>query len=199
MVTPCRSYICMRPTLEGLIPPIKSILPKGPYLPCVSMVGRALLAGYAWYINPLRWIQNWPHFADDVSKCIFLNENVWISLKISLKIVPEIPINNISPLGQIMAWHWPGNKPISEPMMVSLLTHICVTQPQWVIGIDTNIEVIVVSLTTWEAHHSPRAKPEGCGELPRSLMRQQWPKLRYQFLFYHDETKLMINKQTLAI
>ena len=67
------------------------------------------------------------------------------------------------------------------------------------IGIDTNIEVIVVSLTTWEAHHSPRAKPEGCGELPRSLMRQQWPKLRYQFLFFHDETKLMMNKQILSI
>ena len=28
--------------------------------------------------------------------------------------------------------------------------------PDLVIGIDTNIEVIVVSLTTWEAHHSPR-------------------------------------------
>ena len=27
----------------------------------------------------------------------------------------------------------------------------------WYLGIDTNIEVIVVSLTTWEAHHSPRA------------------------------------------
>ena len=67
------------------------------------------------------------------------------------------------------------------------------------IGTDTNIEVIVVSLTTWEAHHSPRAKPKGCGELPRSLMRQQWPKLRYQFLFYHDETKLMMNKQILSI
>ena len=67
------------------------------------------------------------------------------------------------------------------------------------IGIDTNIEVIIVSLTTWEAHHSPRAKPEGCGELPRSLMRQQWPKLRYQFLFYHDETKLIMNKQILSI
>ena len=38
-------------------------------------------------------------------------------------------------------------------------------------------------------------QPEGCGELPRSLMRQQWPKLRYQFLFYHDETKLIMNKQ----
>ena len=67
------------------------------------------------------------------------------------------------------------------------------------IGIDTNIEAIVVSLTTWEAHHSPRATPEGCGELPRSLMRQQWPKLRYQFLFYHDEIKLMMNKQILLI
>ena len=67
------------------------------------------------------------------------------------------------------------------------------------IGIDTNIEVVDVSLTTWEAHHSPWVKPEGCGELPRSLMRQQWPKLRYQFLFYHDETKLMMNKRMLSI
>ena len=67
------------------------------------------------------------------------------------------------------------------------------------IGIDTNIEVIVVSLMTWEAHHSPRAKPEGCGELPRLFMRQQWLKLKYQFLFYHDETKLMVNKQKLSI
>ena len=65
--------------------------------------------------------------------------------------------------------------------------------------IDTNIEVIVVSLTTWKAQHGPRAKPEGCGELPRSLMRQQWPTLRYQFLFYHDETISMMNKQMLFI
>ena len=58
-----------------------------------------------------------------------------------------------------------------------------------VIGIDTKIEVIVVSPTTWEAHHSPRAKPEGCGELPRSLVTPQWPKSRYQFRFYHDAPK----------
>ena len=31
-----------------------------------------------------------------------------------------------------MAWHRPGDKPLSEPMMVCLLTHICVTRPQWV-------------------------------------------------------------------
>ena len=31
-----------------------------------------------------------------------------------------------------MAWRRPGDKPFSEPMMISLLTHICVTRPQWV-------------------------------------------------------------------
>ena len=31
-----------------------------------------------------------------------------------------------------MAWRWPGDKPLSEPMMASLLTPICITQPQWV-------------------------------------------------------------------
>ena len=30
---------------------IDGILPKGPYLPCVSMAGRALLAGYPWYAD----------------------------------------------------------------------------------------------------------------------------------------------------
>ena len=41
------------------------------------------------------------------------------------------PINNIPALVQIMAWRRPGDKPLSEPMMVSLLMHICITQPQW--------------------------------------------------------------------
>ena len=31
-----------------------------------------------------------------------------------------------------MAWRRPGDKPLSEPMMVSVLTHICVTRSQWV-------------------------------------------------------------------
>ena len=57
-------------------------------------------------------------------KCIFLNENVWIPLKISLKFIPKGPIDNIPALVQIMGWGRPGDKPLSEPMMVSLLTHI---------------------------------------------------------------------------
>ena len=50
----------------------------------------------------------------------FLNENVWISITISLKFVPKVRINNISALVQILAWRLPGNKPLSEPMVVDL-------------------------------------------------------------------------------
>ena len=90
-------------------------------------------------INTLRPRQNGRHFADDIFKCIFLNENAGISLKISLKFVPKIWINNIQALVQIMAWRRPGDKPLSEPMMDNLLTHIWVTRPQWVklaVGIE---------------------------------------------------------------
>ena len=83
-------------------------------------------------INTLRTRQNGRRFADDTLKRIFLNENVRIFIKISLKLVPNGAINNNPPLVQIMAWCQSGDKPLSEPMIVSLLTHICVTQPQWV-------------------------------------------------------------------
>ena len=83
-------------------------------------------------INTLRPRQNGRHFADDIFKCIFLNENVWIPIKLSLKFVPKGPIYNIPALVQIMAWRHPGDKSLSEPMMVNLTTHICVTRPQWV-------------------------------------------------------------------
>ena len=82
-----------------------------------------------WSFNTLRPIQNGRRFADDTFKRIFLNENVRTSIKISLKFVPKVPINNIPALNQIMAWRRPDDKPLSEAMMVSLLTHICVTRP----------------------------------------------------------------------
>ena len=81
--------------------------------------------------NTLRPRRNDQHFADDIFKRIFFNENVWISLIISLKFVPMSPTNNIPSLVQIMAWRRSGDKPLSEPMLVSLPTHICVTRPQW--------------------------------------------------------------------
>ena len=55
---------------------------------------------------------------------IFFNENVWISINISLKFVPKGAINNMLALVQIMAWCRPGDKPVPEPMMIDLLTYI---------------------------------------------------------------------------
>ena len=82
--------------------------------------------------NSLRSRQNGRLFADDTFKRIFLNENIRISTKNSLNFVPKGLINNIPALVLIMAWRRPGDKPLSEPMMIRLPTHICVTRPQWV-------------------------------------------------------------------
>ena len=38
--------------------------------------------------------ENGRHFTDNIFKCIYLNENVWFSLKISMKFVPVVPLDN---------------------------------------------------------------------------------------------------------
>ena len=55
--------------------------------------------------------------ADDIYKCIFLNENVRIPIQISLKLVPRIPTENKASLVQVIAWHRTGDKPLPEPMV----------------------------------------------------------------------------------
>ena len=70
-------------------------------------------------INSLRPRPNRRHFPDDIFRCIFLNENIRIAINISLSFVPKGPIDNILALVQIMAWRLSGDKPLSEPMMVS--------------------------------------------------------------------------------
>ena len=62
--------------------------------------------------------QNGRHLKDDMSKCIFLKENVWIPIEISLKIVPKGLINNNPALFQIMAWRRPVANPMGIPILV---------------------------------------------------------------------------------
>ena len=76
------------------------------------------------HLNTLRSRQDGRNFPDDILNWIFLNENDLISIEFLLKFVPRGPINNIPALVRR-----PGDKSLSEPMMVSLLTHICVTRP----------------------------------------------------------------------
>ena len=104
---------------------------------CYIIVFGWILCCIDWYLiqfNMLRPRQNGHHVADDLFKCIFLNENVSMLLKISLKFVPKGPINNIPALVQIMAWHRPGDKSLSEPIMVKSSALVCATLLQWVKG-----------------------------------------------------------------
>ena len=93
------------------------------------------VANRSYWINSISTLgsrKNGCHFPDNISTCIFLNGGICISLKISLKFVPKFRVNNIPSLVLIMAWRWPGDKPLYEPMVGNALTYICVTRPQWV-------------------------------------------------------------------
>ena len=54
------------------------------------------------------------------------------------------------------------------------------------IGNDTKIEDIVVSPGNL---YTARGEAEGCGEIPRPLLKSQWPKSRYQFSLFRDNTQ----------
>ena len=118
------------------------------------------------YVNTLKLRHNGRYFPDDIFKCIFLNKNVWISIKIPLKFVSKVSINNIPALVQTMAWRWPGDKPLFEPMMFSLLTHIYITQFN-------------------ELIHCDIVMPYGATDLGQHLFRQ-WLVGSCQILNFHQ-------------
>ena len=111
-----------------------------------------------------------------IFKLIFLNENVRITIKISLKFVPKGPVNNIPALAQIMAWRRPDDKPFSEPIMVSLPTYICVTQPQCVNSLALGVIiwrhrplstlVQIMACCIFSANPSPEAMETYCQSDP---------------------------------
>ena len=88
-------------------------------------------------VNTLRPRQDRRYFADNIFMCILI--------KFSLKYVCKGPIDNNPALVQIMAWRRSGDKPLSEPMMISLSTHICITRPQWVNDTANSVAAIDVS------------------------------------------------------
>ena len=98
-----------------------------------NIISDPLLNGYCEILANL-----WPWGQDEIvtiSQTTSLNAFSF-RLRSHISFFPEVRINNIPALVQIMAWYRPGDKPLSEPMMFSLLTHICFTWPQWVIRND---------------------------------------------------------------
>ena len=59
--------------------------------------------------------------ADNIFRCIFLNENDRIPIQISLIFFPMSLINNKPKLVQVMVWHQTGNKPLPEPMLTQVI------------------------------------------------------------------------------
>ena len=65
------------------------------------------------------------NLADDIFRCIFVNEKFSILIKSSLKFVSKDPIDNIPVLVSITAWRRTGDKPLSEPMLTQFTdTHM---------------------------------------------------------------------------
>ena len=65
------------------------------YHTCQKTQHKLHVMGHLCAINSLRPRRNRCHFADDIFKCIFLNENEWISLRFSLKFVNRVRILTI--------------------------------------------------------------------------------------------------------
>ena len=64
--------------------------------------------------------------ADDNSKCIFLNENYRIPIRISMKYVPRSSIKDKPALVKVMSWCQTGDKPLPEPMLTQFTdAYIC--------------------------------------------------------------------------
>ena len=80
------------------------------------------------------------------------------------------PISNIPALVQVMAWHWPGAEPLSEPMIVD-----CFTRHQWVN--QTNIDSLSVRYSRiWILVQSFESKwYKKC--LPRKLIWKYLPNI----------------------
>ena len=99
--------------------------------------------------NTLRPMQNCRHFAD-IFKCIYLNENVWIWIEISMKFVPNVRINIIPTVVQIIAWRLSGDKPLSGPMMASFWRiYASLGLNEWTLLVPTPEYFEMIKLITW--------------------------------------------------
>ena len=148
-----------------------------------------------YHIKTLRSKQNGRHLPNNIFKCIFLNGNVWILTKISLRFVSMGPINNIPALVQIMSWRRPGDKPLSEPMLVRLLTHT-VYPKKYAHGFcfavlccgytltDFPISIRLTSLALWQSNDCPSASKATLMNMDKYFM---W--IHYERLHNHNKAK----------
>ena len=104
-------------------------------LSCIQLETPSSRLWNFWWIKTYTTIDaetRWTPFRRWHFHVYFLQWKYCIWIKFSLKYVRKGPIDNDPALVQIRAWRGSGDKPLSEPIIVNLLTHICVTRRQWV-------------------------------------------------------------------
>ena len=114
---------------------------KGLFLKQSVFYNQKLRAHPQWESNP-RSSGDLTHWGWDKMAAIFQktfsNAFSWMKmnelrLRFHWNLFPRVELTIFQEsLAQIMAWRRPGDKPLSEAMVVSLPTYICVTRPQWV-------------------------------------------------------------------
>ena len=122
-------------------------------------------------IHKVLYLTHWGRDKMDIiSQMAFWSEfswmkgiSAWIPIKISVKVVPKGPINNIPALVLIMAWHRPGNKPLSEPMMVRLLIYIYAS---------FNLNELWAQRCFWNSTLDP--EPQHLKEFTTAWLRHYW-------------------------
>ena len=80
---------------------------------------RYITHGYRVNSSPPR--QDDRHFADGISKCIFMNERFCMLNQISLIFVPKGPVDNTPALVPVMAWHRTGDRPLPDSIMTRFI------------------------------------------------------------------------------
>ena len=86
-----------------------------------------------------------------------------------------------------MAWRRPGDKPLSEPRMESLLTHICISRPQWVKAMMTYCPLEPYDVTIAQLNINSNILGQGW------WLQSQFPSFCYSLNFS------IMSKHTLAI
>ena len=156
-ITTFRHINRRRIAVVGVIPPLDQV---SLYRTSWGWVAHNLSrTGLSLDINSLSSRRNKRHFADDSFICIFLTENVLIALKFSPKLLALV---------LIITWCRPIDKPLSEPMMIILQTHLCVTWLIWIKSVFSGVWIISMKIFC-----------------QKTVLPLQW-----EFLYWQDEVFL---------
>ena len=144
--------------------------------------------------------QNGHTFADDAFKLIFVIGDVYILIQIPLKFVAMGPINNMPTMVQIMAWCRSGDKPLSEPMMASLLLFFTHYASTGLNQFNKHQHSFIHTTCKYLAHMWKELRGDSLALTIRKLQgTQKWPQVMFfnkllelTFLLLSGDTRLRL-------